>query len=57
MAGWKEDISKCSTFEQLPVNCQRYVHRLEELLGRRIRWIGVGAGRTQIIDRFPEEAA
>lgn len=50
MPGWKEDISKCRTFEELPKNCQAYVHRLEELLHKRIRWIGVGPDREDCID-------
>lgn len=49
--GWSEDISKCRSFENLPKTCQSYVYRLEQLLGKRIRWIGVGAGREDIIDR------
>ena len=49
--GWSEDISKCTSFSQLPKNCQDYVLKLEELLGKKIRWIGVGAGRENIIDR------
>jgi adenylosuccinate synthase len=51
LLGWTEDISKCTKFEELPINCQRYVTRIEELLGLKIRWIGVGAGRLDIIDR------
>ncbi len=51
MPGWTEDISKCKKFEDLPLNCQRYVLRIEELVGKKIRWIGVGAGRDDIIER------
>ena len=51
MPGWKEDISKVKSFEDLPTNCKNYIFRLEELLGMPIRWIGVGAGRVDIIDR------
>ncbi len=47
--GWKEDISKCTTFEQLPVNAQQYVRRIEELLRVPIKYIGVGAGREDMI--------
>jgi adenylosuccinate synthase len=51
MPGWQEDISKCRTFEELPPNCQAYVLRLQELLaGPRIRWIGVGNGRADLIE-------
>lgn len=49
--GWKEDISACRSFAELPANCQTYVNRLEELLGIKMRWIGIGAGRMDIIDR------
>ena len=49
--GWSEDISKCRTFDSLPKSCQSYVLRLEELLGKKIRFIGVGPGREDIIDR------
>ncbi len=49
--GWWEDISGCRTFEELPVNAQRYVLRLEELIGARISAIGVGPGREAIIER------
>jgi adenylosuccinate synthase len=49
--GWKTDISKCRTFEQLPKNAQQYVLRVEQILGVPIRWVGVGAGRDAIIER------
>lgn len=51
MAGWKEDISKCKRFEDLPMNCRLYVLRLEELLDMKIKYIGVGPGRDDIIVR------
>ncbi|MBU4337143.1 MAG: adenylosuccinate synthase [Actinobacteria bacterium] len=49
--GWTEDITAARTFEELPVNAQRYVLRLEELSGTRISSIGVGAGREATIVR------
>jgi adenylosuccinate synthase len=51
LPGWKEDISKVKSFDDLPQNCKNYVSRLEQLIGMPIRWIGVGAGRLDIIDR------
>lgn len=50
MPGWKEDISKCRSFEELPANCQAYVMRLQELIGTPIRWVGVGADRDDMIE-------
>jgi len=51
LEGWNEDISQVSKFEDLPVNAQRYVLRVQELLGVPIRWIGVGPNRLDTIDR------
>jgi len=50
--GWKEDISNVKTFEELPVNCQKYIKRLEELLSVPIRWIGVGPARTATVEKL-----
>jgi adenylosuccinate synthase len=47
--GWWEDVSSCRTFEELPVNAQRYVLALEEMSGTRIWGVGVGPGREQTI--------
>ena len=51
MPAWDEDITECSTFEELPQKAQDYVLRLEELSGCRISYIGVGPGRDQTIVR------
>ena len=47
--GWKEDISNCKRFEDLPVNAQKYVKFLEKLSGAPMSAIGVGPGRNQTI--------
>ncbi len=49
LEGWHEDISGARSFDDLPPNCQAYVHRLEELIGCRISGIGVGPGREQTV--------
>ena len=51
MPGWTEDISMIKNFADLPVNCQLYVLRVQELIGVPIRWIGVGPNRLDVIDR------
>ena len=51
LPGWPEDISTVTKFEDLPINCQKYVLRVQELVGVPIRWIGVGPNRLDIIDR------
>lgn len=49
LPGWKEEITECKKFEELPANAQKYVQRVEELLGRRVGFISVGPERTQTI--------
>ncbi|MGH3447608.1 MAG: adenylosuccinate synthase [Nocardioidaceae bacterium] len=48
--GWREDISGCRTFADLPPNAQAYVRALEELSGAPFCGIGVGPGREQTIE-------
>ena len=49
--GWWQDISAARTFEDLPVNAQRYVLAIQEMVGQRVSAIGVGPGRDAIISR------
>ncbi|EGF84495.1 hypothetical protein BATDEDRAFT_32828 [Batrachochytrium dendrobatidis JAM81] len=51
LPGWKIDISKCRKFEELPVNAQKYVSRVEQLVGVPVEWIGVGVARDAMIHR------
>lgn len=51
MPGWKEDISKAKKFEDLPKNAKAYVEKIEELVGCKINYIGVGVGRGDMIFR------
>ncbi|MDV6304947.1 MULTISPECIES: adenylosuccinate synthase [Rhodococcus] len=51
MPGWWEDISGARTFDELPINAQNYVLRLEELSGAYMSCIGVGPGRDETIVR------
>ena len=46
--GWKQSIADCRKISDLPVNAQKYVKRLEELLGCSIDTVGVGIGREQV---------
>jgi adenylosuccinate synthase len=47
--GWKECILDARRIEELPVNAQKYLKRLEELAGARIILVSVGAGREETI--------
>ena len=50
MPGWKEDITGVRTFDNLPVEAQHYLHRLEELTGAKIAIFGTGAEREQMVE-------
>lgn len=49
--GWTEDISRCTHFDELPLNAQQYVLRIEQLLKVKVRWIGTGGDRIDMIER------
>jgi adenylosuccinate synthase len=49
--GWREDISKAKSFEELPINAQNYVKMIEDAVGIPVKWIGVGPEREATIRR------
>lgn len=57
LPGWQSDTSSATSFADLPVAAQRYVERLEELIGVPITMIGVGPARRQILWRHARAIA
>ncbi|NOZ63843.1 MAG: adenylosuccinate synthase [Caldiserica bacterium] len=53
MESWEGDISRVKKFEELPIQAQKYVERIEKELGRKISLISVGPGREEVIQREP----
>ena len=51
MEGWKCDISGVRTWEDLPVQAQKYVLYLEQAIGCHIGYVSVGPERDSIILR------
>ena len=49
--GWNCDISGCRSFDELPKAAQDYVEMIEKAVGCPIKYISVGAGREQYIER------
>lgn len=47
--GWKQNISNCRNWADLPPNAQRYFQRIEELIGVPVSLISVGPGRDETI--------
>lgn len=51
LPGWDEDISGCTSFDELPENARRYITEIEKLIGCKITMVGVGPKRSQMIYR------
>ena len=51
LPGWQCDTSKATTFEELPVNAQKYISRIEELSGVPVKIVAVGPKRSETIIR------
>ncbi len=51
LPGWKEDISRCRSWEELPENARKYVEALEKAVGCPIRCVSVGPERSDCIWR------
>lgn len=49
MPGWTEDITKVTSFEELPVNAQNYLNKISELTCVPIKIFSVGPDRKQTI--------
>lgn len=49
LPGWKEDITGCRSFEELPENAKAYVRKIEELTGVPVSMISVGPDRSETI--------
>ena len=49
VSGWEEDISNCSSFEELPKAAQDYVKAIEDFAQVPLAILSVGPGREQTI--------
>jgi adenylosuccinate synthase len=51
--GWGEDISKASTFEDLPPNARAYITAVQDMIGAPVVAVGVGPRRDQTVQLRP----
>lgn len=51
LPGWKEDTTKARNFGELPKNAQKFIYRIQELIGLPIGIMSVGPEREAIIYR------
>lgn len=49
--GWETDTTGARNFGELPAQLQTYIDVIETKLGAPVRYVGVGPGRDQLIDR------
>jgi adenylosuccinate synthase len=48
--GWKTEIKGARKFAELPLNAQRYIRRIEELIDTKVMMISVGSERDETIE-------
>lgn len=49
LPGWQTDTTAVTRFEDLPANAKAYLHRLSELCGAPLAFVGVGPDRAQTL--------
>jgi adenylosuccinate synthase len=49
MPGWQQDLTRVRRWEDLPIEAQAYILKIEAISGVPVRMISVGPERGQII--------
>ena len=52
LPGWREDISSCRKFNELPKNAQDYIRYIEKAVACPIQYVSVGPEREQYIQLY-----
>lgn len=52
LPGWKQSTANARSILDLPENAQNYVYKIEELLGVKVEFVGVGLRRDQMAVRY-----
>jgi adenylosuccinate synthase len=51
LPGWNQELTGVERFEDLPEATRRYVEYIEEVVGARVGYIGIGPEREQVVVR------
>ena len=51
LPGWEEDITGIREYDKLPINAQKYIEKIEEIVNVKIKYISVGPERDQLIKK------
>ncbi len=49
LSGWQEDITAARSFDDLPVNAQGFIKRIEDIVGVPVKFISVGPKKGEVI--------
>ena len=49
LPGWKQDTTKCKSWDELPANAKKYLEEMSNLAGVKIGMISIGARRDESI--------
>lgn len=49
LPGWNTSIENAKSVEELPENCKKYLQFIEDHIGVKIDWVGVGPARESMI--------
>lgn len=55
LPGWEEEIGSVRSFKDLPLNAQKYLRRIEELVGVPVEMVSVGRDREQTFFNTPSQ--
>jgi adenylosuccinate synthase len=51
LPGWKKPTTGAKSYHDLPPNARKYVEYIENFVGVKVKWIGVGPARDHMISR------
>jgi hypothetical protein len=49
LPGWKQSTKNITSFGDLPAATKEYIAFIERSVGVHVQWVGVGAGRDELI--------
>ncbi|MGE5590254.1 MAG: adenylosuccinate synthase [Bacillota bacterium] len=53
MPGWQEDLSRLTSYHDLPATAKAYLQRVRELTGVDLALVSIGRDRTQTVELMP----
>jgi adenylosuccinate synthase len=51
LPGWKKPTTGAKSYDDLPPNARKYIEYIENFVGVKVKWIGVGPARDHMISR------